>query len=420
MKYLSKKYIPLWKSKDSLIIIKGGRGSAKSHTTSLWACDKTYDKGEKILYTRFTLTSAKDSIIPEYKEKIELLNAETEFLITEHEISNKLSGSKILFKGIKTSAGFQTAQLKSIKDPTIWILDEAIEMPDYMTYQKIKRSLRKKGSKIKTVLVLNPESKKHWIYKTFFEKYNIPDYFNGSRNGITYIHTTYLDNLENLDSTFLEDAEKTKVENIEEYENIFLGKWIDESDAIMFPRSELRFMSLSEIDKNQFSGSMFACDFKIEGADYFASLFGFTYFEDVVITDVIFNQDSYQINIPKMISMINSNQIRIGRIESNSAGVIFLNQLRAECTNCSITGIFNKTHKLTRIIMQLSTIKKRFVFLLDKMDYKTEYYKFILFLTSYQKDGKTSIDGKLFDFDDAPDVSAMFATMLFQGAAYAK
>jgi PBSX family phage terminase large subunit len=419
MKYLSKKYIPLWKSKDSLIIVTGGRGSGKSFIVALRACEKTYDKGEKILYTRFTLTSAKDSIIPEYKEKIELLEAENEFTITEHEITNKISGSSILFKGIKTGAGFQTAQLKSIKDPTIWILDEAIEIPDYKTYQKIKRSLRKKGKKIQTYLVFNHESKQHWIYKLFFEKYNIPDYYNGSQNGITYIHTDYFDNIENLDSTFLEDAEKTKIENLEEYEHIFLGKAVDESDAIMLPRSELRFMALSEIDNNQFSGSLFACDFKIEGTDYFAALFGYTYFDDVVITDVIFNQASYQINIPRMVEIINTNQIRIGRIESNSAGVIFLNQLREGCKNCSITGIFNKTHKLTRIIMQVSTIKKRFIFL-SGLDYKSEYYKFLLFLTSYQKDGKTNIDGKLYNFDDAPDVCAMAATMLFQGASYAK
>ena len=36
------------------------------------------------------------------------------FYITKDEIRNKLSGSKIIFKGIKTSSGDQTANLKSL------------------------------------------------------------------------------------------------------------------------------------------------------------------------------------------------------------------------------------------------------------------------------------------------------------------
>ena len=72
----------------------------------------TYEEGHTILFTRYTLTSAHVSIIPEFLEKIELINRYSDFHITKDEIINLKTGSKILFKGIKTSSGQQTASLK--------------------------------------------------------------------------------------------------------------------------------------------------------------------------------------------------------------------------------------------------------------------------------------------------------------------
>lgn len=231
---INDKFKPLYISSDSLIIVTGGRGSGKSFAVSDFVCRLTYQQGQKILYNRYTLKSAEISIIPEYKEKIELLNAGQHFQATKEEITNTLNDSIILFKGIKTSSGNQTANLKSIKDPTTWVIDEAEELPDYETYQKIKRSFRKKGIKIRIIMVLNPPFKTHWIYQNFFKPNNIPDYFNGSVNGITFIHTDYRDNTENLADEFLIDAENTKQRNYSEYEHVFLGKWGEESNNALW------------------------------------------------------------------------------------------------------------------------------------------------------------------------------------------
>jgi len=72
---ISDKYKPLYTSDDSLILVTGGRGSAKSFTIADYACRLTYEVGQKILYNRYTLRSAEISIIPEYTEKILLLCA---------------------------------------------------------------------------------------------------------------------------------------------------------------------------------------------------------------------------------------------------------------------------------------------------------------------------------------------------------
>lgn len=231
---INDKYKPLYTSDDSLIIVTGGRGSAKSFTISDYACRLTYEVGQKILYNRYTLTAAEISIIPEYQEKITLLNADNDFITKGNEVINIRTGASILFKGIKTSSGNQTANLKSIKDPTTLIIEEAEEIPDYETFQKIRRSFRKKGIKVRIILVLNPPYKTHWIYKKFFELNNIPDMFNGSVDGVTYIHTTYLDNLENLNEDFILDANKTKERDLTEYEHVFLGKWGTEAEGALW------------------------------------------------------------------------------------------------------------------------------------------------------------------------------------------
>jgi len=226
---INEKYKPLYTSNDSFVIVTGGRGSGKSFAISDFVCRLTYEVGQKILYNRYTLSAAEISIIPEYKEKIELLNAQNDFNTIGNSIINSKTGSEIIFKGIKTSSGNQTANLKSIKDPTTWIIEEGEEIPDYQTFQKIRRSFRKKGIKVRVVLILNPSFKTHWIYEKFFKANDIPEYFNGSKNGITYIHTTYLDNLENLNEDFIEDANHTKETNPIEYEHEFLGKWGQEA-----------------------------------------------------------------------------------------------------------------------------------------------------------------------------------------------
>ena len=105
------------------------------------------------------------SIIPEFIEKLELLNIFDDFYITKDEIKNKRSGSKIIFKGIKTSSGDQTANLKSLQGVTTFVLDEAEELTSEDTFDKIDLSVRQQGSHNRVILILNPTSKEHWIHR---------------------------------------------------------------------------------------------------------------------------------------------------------------------------------------------------------------------------------------------------------------
>lgn len=215
-------------------IITGGRGSGKSFEVGRFATLLSFEKGHKILFTRQTMTSAHLSIIPEFQEKIELLELNHAFDIRKSEIVNLQSGSEIIFKGIKTSSGDQTANLKSLQGVTTWILDEAEELTDESIFDKINFSIRQKGKQNRVILILNPSTKEHWIYKKFFEQAGVEEGFNGQKDNITYIHTTYKDNIENLDPSFLHEVEQVKINNPKKYEHVILGGWLDKAEGVVF------------------------------------------------------------------------------------------------------------------------------------------------------------------------------------------
>ena len=194
----------------------------------------TYEVGHTILFTRYTLTSAHVSIIPEFLEKIEQLENYQDFHITKDEIVNLKTGSKIIFKGIKTSSGTQTASLKSLAGVTCWVLDEAEELVDEDIFDKIDLSIRAKNKQNRVILVLNPATKEHFIYQKFFESKGVEAGSNLTKGDTTYIHTTYLDNIENLSQSFLDQVEDTKKRRPEKYKHAILGGWLNKAEGVIF------------------------------------------------------------------------------------------------------------------------------------------------------------------------------------------
>jgi phage terminase large subunit len=215
-------------------VITGGRGSGKSYSLNSFLLLLTYEVGHVILFTRYTLTSAHVSIIPEFIDKIETADLSHDFYITKDEIVNLKTGSKILFKGIKTSSGTQTANLKSLAGVTTWVLDEAEELNDEDTFDKIDFSIRAKGIQNRVILVLNPATKEHFIYKRFFESKGIADGSNLIHKDTTYIHTTYLDNYENLSESFILQLEDMKTRRKQKYNHQIMGAWLEKAEGVVF------------------------------------------------------------------------------------------------------------------------------------------------------------------------------------------
>jgi len=228
---LNDKYVPIFTDKSRYFVVTGGRGSGKSFGITVFLLNLTYEAGHKVLFTRFTLTSAAASIIPEFIEKIELMGVDSDFRITKDEIINLTTGSSIMFKGIRTSSGNQTAALKSLSGVTTFVLDEAEELTDEDTFSKIDFSIRSNVKQNRVVLILNPTTKEHWIYQRFFMYPNVKAGTNGTKGDTTYVHTTFEDNRSNLSKSYLEQLYDLKRRDVVKFEHQILGGWLNKAEG---------------------------------------------------------------------------------------------------------------------------------------------------------------------------------------------
>lgn len=236
---LYEQYQPLFYNPPNYryLLLSGGRASAKSFHVAIASLNYTYEPNHVILYTRYTLTSAHDSIIPEFLEKIELMGMQNDFTVNKTDIVNNKTGSKILFRGIKTSSGNQTAKLKSLHGVTIWILEEAEEMAEENDFDKIDDSIRTKAQPNRVILVLNPSYKSHFIYQRFVEQ---------KRKDTIHIHTDYRINWDNLDPNYQQKILRTKELNYHRYEHIYLGKWLEDQEGLLWNHAIIQRSRIKE------------------------------------------------------------------------------------------------------------------------------------------------------------------------------
>jgi phage terminase large subunit len=227
------KYKPLFTSNSRYFVVTGGRGSGKSFSINAFLSLLMLEENQKILFLRQTLTSAYISIIPEFVEKIELLKLGGLFEITKTEIICPSTGSSILFRGIQTGSKSNTANLKSLQGITALVIDEAEEVTDETAFDRIDLSVRQKGIQNRVILAMNPSTKEHFIYKRFFEGEGVEPGFNGIKGNSTYIHGTYLDNIDNLDESFINQVDRIKDTNPAKYDHVILGGWLDKAEGVV-------------------------------------------------------------------------------------------------------------------------------------------------------------------------------------------
>ena len=235
-------YKPLWHPKTRYLLVTGGRGSGKSDATSLSACEEiTTFRDWVTLYTRWTLVSAEISIIPEFRDKIDILGRREDVQISGNVVRSLKTGSTIIFSGIKAGSGTQTARLKSIKGLNKLIIEEAEEFLEEKEFNTLDDSIRQVGVPNIVVIIMNPQDVEHWIWKRWFEKshrmididgFQIPI---STHEDITHIHTTYLDNYHNLSKDYVAKIESVKSKSPEAYAHRFLGKWLDKKQGVIFP-----------------------------------------------------------------------------------------------------------------------------------------------------------------------------------------
>ena len=195
-----------------------------------------------ILYTRYTMTSANISVIPEFLEKIEADGTQQYFSATRTDVTNLLTGSTIMFRGIKTSSGNQTAKLKSIHGITTFVCDEAEEWTSEKEFDTIMLSIRTKGIQNRIIIIMNPTDSNHFIYQKYIkDTHKIVEYDGvpvqiSTHPNVLHIHTSYLDNREHLSEEFIKEVELMKENNPEKYAHIVMGRWSDVAEGAIFKK----------------------------------------------------------------------------------------------------------------------------------------------------------------------------------------
>jgi phage terminase large subunit len=321
---VKKKYMPIVEQDSRYFIVSGGRGSGKSFSVNALLVMLTYEQGHTILFTRYTLTSAYISIIPEFINKLELFGNIQDFHITKDEILNKKTGSKIIFRGIKTSSGDQTANLKSLQGITTWVVDEAEELTDEQKFDTIDLSVRQQGKQNKVILILNPTTKEHFIYRRFFEDRGVQEGSNTTKENTTYIHTTYLDNIDNLSKSYIEQIAQMRERRPEKYKQQMLGAWLNKAEGVIFDNWTIG-------------------QFKRYGVSVFGQDYGFAADPSTLVevnintsTKTIYLKECFY--LPRLttsqIAELNLKHAKNGLIVGDSAEPRLLNELKAK--GCSI------------------------------------------------------------------------------------
>jgi len=341
------------------VIITGGRYSLKSYTVSIFALIALVQYGWNVLYTRFTNLSIVDSVKPEVTDKIEALGLEGKIIDTQSHV--EYNNNRISFKGIKTGSNIQTANLKSLSGFNLFINDEAEELPNYKTFKKIFYSIRSSQKRNLTILILNPTTREHWIFKEFFEKKGLKGGENCVKDNVLYIHSSYLDaDLKQMPKNILRDYERLKAENHDEYNNIVLGGWVTELEGQVFSESSLKRYKYFPENMEYFTVAF--ADTADEGEDYFAMPIGRVYGSNVYITDAIFDQENLTIQEGQLQSKVKEHKISTLAIETNNAGAYFTRRMRELLPIVDIFGQYSKSNKMARILANAGLVKLYFYF----------------------------------------------------------
>jgi phage terminase large subunit len=169
---------PLFNSEKYYFItdLWGGRAGARSfHLTAHALHELLYNEKFRGFFIREIHSTIYSSLWQDFKDRFE----EYETIHGEHphiQISdnkngenyakNTITGATIVTKGFKAGSKTQTANLKSLAGATHLYIEEA-EETEYLAFNKVRLSLRKKGVQIKIVRAFNPPYKEHWIWKDY-------------------------------------------------------------------------------------------------------------------------------------------------------------------------------------------------------------------------------------------------------------
>lgn len=219
----SKIYKAVFTTKARYIHIWGGRAAGRSFSGTRYflflITQSEYFRG---VFLRNVFSDIRDSLFADFKDRL----AESDFDENDFEINDskmsilyKPTGNTIISKGFRKSSGNRSAKLKSLAGCTHVLIEEADENPE-TDVNKLDDSIRTdKIENIQVIFLYNPPSKNHWLIKRYYnlvdtgildhEGKPIPYYraIPKSNPDVLVIHSTYKDNIKNLNEKTIKKYE---------------------------------------------------------------------------------------------------------------------------------------------------------------------------------------------------------------------
>ncbi len=182
--------------------------------------------------SRYTTKALTNSIYRDILDLIDQWGLNSFLEIKGDEIQNKKNGNMIITHAMKLAEGTMTAKSKGLARVTHLLIDEATELNSEEEYLKLIDSFRQKGSDRKIFLLFNPTQKSHWIFKRFYLPDGQPNPKWLKNHG--FLHTTYLDNQNNLDPSKVLEWEDLKDQEPEYFSHHILGQWREIGEGQVF------------------------------------------------------------------------------------------------------------------------------------------------------------------------------------------
>lgn len=228
-------YAPIFYSDKTYYVISGGRASAKSTTIAAYFVMKLFQPEYfRGVVARYTLRSIQNSIYRDILDLIDKWGVKGHLDVKGDEIKNPKNGNLIITHALKVGEGSMSAKSKGLSNVTHLLIDECTELESEEEYIKLIDSFRTKGAERKIFLCFNPTSKAHWLFKRFYLPDGTPhpkwldDHY--------FLHTTYKDNLENLDESKIKEWGRMKERDPDYYNHHLLGQWREISEGQVFTK----------------------------------------------------------------------------------------------------------------------------------------------------------------------------------------
>jgi phage terminase large subunit len=207
----------------TFIVLYGGRGGAKSFSIADYLIIKSFKYSNcYFLCAREIQSSLLSSVFSVVEKQIRDLDLLEYFNITKQGITNKVTGVKIIFKGLWRDPD----SIKGIPDLKLIWIDEAANISKSSWNILPPTMTRNEGCQL--IVTFNPKFTNDVVYSEFID--------NNNRQNTFVKKVSYKNNPFHLPKEFYDELEALKIRDYDEYLHVYEGHCITNSQTKIFKR----------------------------------------------------------------------------------------------------------------------------------------------------------------------------------------